>query len=396
MSTKQLVPNGALRLVAEGCHAFADVGDNDEKSLNMTVYSGGVIKGHYWWGDLAIDLTGIKFDRSKYPVLENHRTDKKIGFSKKPLVTDKLELNPKTTKFVNTEASREFQQTSSDGFPYQASMYAIPSVIERVSDGEKVKVNGFTFKGPGTVWRKCLYQEASVCVFGWDTKTKSEAFSKEKVEVEYEEIGKEVVGGGTEQQLDNNNLESKEVKEMPLTLEKLTTEAPDLLKKIQDDALAAAETKFQAERDGFQTTIDGLTTDNAGMTDRVSKLEKADAKREDQEQKLRAEAIWQAQLAASDLPLKRHKKVREHVKFKGYLDADGKLDKVKFAEAVAAEIKDWEVDETASDDVIGGVAAFGRNDVDSDAQKKAALAKDNAARSNALLAKAGQPQKAAE
>ena len=213
MPTKQLVPNGALRLVAEGCHAFADVGDSDEKNLNMTVYSGGVIKGHYWWGDLAIDLTGVKFDRSSYPVLENHRTDLKIGFSKKPIVDGSIKLNPKTTKFVNTPASIEFQETSSAGFPYQASMFAVPSVIERVNAGETVDVNGFKFKGPGTVWRNCLYQEASVCVFGWDTQIKSEAFSKdEKTEVEYEEIRREVVDGVTEQQFDNNNLESKEEK----------------------------------------------------------------------------------------------------------------------------------------------------------------------------------------
>jgi hypothetical protein len=70
------IPNGALRFVQEGCHAFAD-GEDGKKQLKMTVYSGKVIRDHFYWGDLAIDLDGIKFGMSKYPVLEQHDTDSK-------------------------------------------------------------------------------------------------------------------------------------------------------------------------------------------------------------------------------------------------------------------------------------------------------------------------------
>ncbi len=77
---KKTIPNGALRLVTPDCHAFAE-GEEGEKKLQLVVYSGGVIKGHWWWGNLAIDLEGVKFDRNKYPVLENHNTAKKLAFS---------------------------------------------------------------------------------------------------------------------------------------------------------------------------------------------------------------------------------------------------------------------------------------------------------------------------
>lgn len=394
------IPNGALRLVAPDCHAFAE-GEDGKKKLKLVVYSGGVIKSHWWWDDLAIDLEGVKFDRNKYPVLENHRTDMKLAFSKKPIIDGNISLDPETTVFVDTEASREFQKVSSSGFPYQASMYAIPTVVERVSEGESVDVNGFKFKGPGSIWRKCLYQEASACVFGWDEKTEAKTFSKEEVELEYDEIGKEVIDREGQQQLsllDTNN--GKEVKQMPYTLEKLTEEAPDLLKKIQDDALADSEKKFQKERDGFKTErdklqgeIDTLTSDNTDMTDRVSKLEKTEAKREQREQNNVADAIWQAQLEASDLPAKRFEKIKQHVKAKDHLGENGLLDREKFSEAVTAEIKDWEVDEGTDTDVLG--AGGGGREIDVDAQKKEKLDADNKARAGTLLKIAGQEDKQA-
>lgn len=398
---KQKIPNGALLLAATDCHAFAD-GEEGKKKLRLVVYSGGVIKGHWWWGNLAIDLEGVKFDRNKYPVLENHRTDMKLGFSKRPIVDGSISLDPDTTVFVDTEESREFQKLSSEGFPYQASMYALPSSVERVSEGETADVNGFKFKGPGSIWRKCLYQEASACVFGWDNNTEARAFSKE-IEIEYEEIGREVIEKQGQQQLSllDDNTQGKEVKKMPLTLKQLTEEAPELLKQIQDDAIADSEKKFQKKRDDsekerkkLQDEVDALTNANEGMTDRVAKLEKTDAKREQREQNNAADAIWQAQLEASDLPPKRFEKIKQHVKAKDHLGEKGLLDREKFSGAVAAEIKDWEVDESVGTDVLGGTGASQR-EIDSEAQKKTKLDDDNKSRVSRLLKIAGQEQKEA-
>ena len=187
---------------------------------------------------------------------------------------------------------------------------------------------------------------------------------------------------------------------MPYTLEKLTADAPELLKKIQDAVTADAEKKFQKERDGFQkervdfeAKIETLTNDNEGMTDRVSKLEKTEAKREQREQANVADAIWQAQLEASDLPAKRFEKIKLHIKAKDHLGENGLLDRDKFSEAVAAEIKDWEVDESTATDVLGGTGS--QREVDGEAQKKEALKKDNKSRAGSLLKIAGQEQEAA-
>ena len=52
--------------------------------FEMVAYSGQVIENHFAWGNLLIDLSGLRFERSRYPVLEDHNTDKKLGFSGKP------------------------------------------------------------------------------------------------------------------------------------------------------------------------------------------------------------------------------------------------------------------------------------------------------------------------
>jgi len=184
---KEKIPNGALRLVQleAGCHAFAEGEEGEVKKLQMTVYSGGVIKGHWFWGDLAVEDGALK-------------------------------LNPKTSVFLDNEDSLAFQNDSSKGFPFQASMFAKPSKVERVGEGDKAEVNGMTMKGPASIWRKAEFMEASVCVFGWDTQTESSAFSKtDTTEIEYEELGKKGGEENTKTKTSENKLSKEVSDEMP-------------------------------------------------------------------------------------------------------------------------------------------------------------------------------------
>ena len=215
MPSKQKIPNGALRFVVKDCHALA-VDKDGAKSLQMTIYSGGVIENHWYWGrKLAIDLDGLKFTQGKYPILENHMQSKKIAFTGKPIVDNALKVDPDKTTFVSTPESDEFQRLSAEGFPYQASMYALPVIVERIEERGSAKVNGMTLKGPAVIWREAIFQEASICVFGWDTKTESKAFSKDiMTEVEFEEIG----GDNFTTDTIILNVNEKEVKEMPKTV----------------------------------------------------------------------------------------------------------------------------------------------------------------------------------
>ncbi len=275
------IPNGALRLVQAGedCHAFIETNDAGKKQLRMKVYSGGVIKNHWYWQNLVIDLKGLKFSRNKYPILENHNTDMKIGFTGKPIVDGSIVLNPKKTEFVSTEESKKFQETSAEGFPYQASMYVIPSIIEKVEEGASVKVNGITLKGPGTVWRKSEFQEASICVFGWDKQTESSVFSKER----------------------------------------------DAFKKTIDEKEKVIDEK--EKKLGLQN-------------DRVLKLEKNDSIRAESELQVSADSIWAEKLSGSDIPEHLYDKVKSMINHSKFVK-EGVFGRDAFAEAIDAEIKDW-------------------------------------------------------
>lgn len=162
---------------------FLDAGaDQSIKTpkLEMIAYSGGVIRNHFWWGNLAIDLAGVQFPKDRYPILEEHWEDKKIAHVGKPSVQEGMGIviAGEDAVFVDTPASHEFRRLAKDGFPYQASFYGEPMKIEELEPGATAEVNGYTLEGPGTIWREWIFKEASVCTFGYDPNTSSAVFAK--------------------------------------------------------------------------------------------------------------------------------------------------------------------------------------------------------------------------
>ena len=141
----------------------------------MLAYSGKIIRNHFYWKDLIIDLSGMQFNRTKYPVLMDHRTDKKIGWSYKPIIRDNA-LHVEAV-MLDTETAQKFEKDSKSGFPHQASIYAKPLKTRKLELGETEVVNGISVNGPASIWQQCEYMESSVAVFGWDPHTRSEALA---------------------------------------------------------------------------------------------------------------------------------------------------------------------------------------------------------------------------
>lgn len=144
--------------------------------LQMVGYSGKVIPNHFYWGNLAIDLSGMKFAKPKYPVLLQHDRSKRIGFFTRSniAVNGKLEI---LAQFIDNQEAKAVRQDNKNGFPFQASIHANPVNIERLKEGEKAQCNGMTVKGPATIWRTSELRECSVCVLGYDSRTSSKALS---------------------------------------------------------------------------------------------------------------------------------------------------------------------------------------------------------------------------
>ncbi len=340
------LPKGALRLVEVGddCCAFAVAGEEGEApKMKMIAYSGGIIKNHWYWGNLAIDLEGMTFPVSKYPILEDHRTDKKIAFTGKPIINDNtLSIDPDKTVFVDTPESAEFQKLSSQtggGFPYQASIYAKPSSVERVMEGESAKVNGMSVRGPASIWRKCEFKEASVCVFGWDSKTQSSAFSK----TEMEDIDVEYIGEEEGKISNEDNKLKKEVKSMDLA--ELKKEHPELIVQLSEEVTASVTEALTAdfniklaEKDAELSEKDAKLD---GQTERLASLEKKEVIRTENDLSTLADRIWTERLAKSELDERLYEKAQNMVSHAKFVK-DDVLDVEAFTKAVDVEIKDWE------------------------------------------------------
>jgi hypothetical protein len=305
-------------------------GEVEEKRLIMEAYSGKIIKDHWYWGDLAIDTSGMSIPKSKMPILHDHDTSQKIGFGKFSVDKEHRIVNEKAT-FVDTPIANEFIQLSGQGFPYQASIRARPSEIVRLSKGEVAEVNGYSMKGPGTVWRKSVLIECSVCTFGADSNTKSVAMSEnEDVELVVEQA------------------EIKQDKEVPMKLDAFKAENPGLFNEIVAIGKSEAEQAFVSIKTDLEKQITTLTADKESLTalskettERIQKLEKAEDIRKEREIKATADAIVATALSAQEsIPARLHPKIRKNIDHEKFVK-DDVLDKVAFAAAVTVELSEW-------------------------------------------------------
>ena len=351
----KLVPKGATSFIDKGCHATTSFVKNEDGTestkMNMVVYSGGVIKNHWYWDDLLIDLEGGIFSRKKYPVLEDHITSRKIGFSGKPLVSERgLVLNEEDTIFVDTPESAEFQKLSKQGFPFQSSVRVDPKNIERVAEGAMATANGLTIKGPGTVFRKWEYIEGSICVFGWDGQTSSSAFAKDEEVLDYELV------------LSKPDTETAP-KEVPTVMnrEQFMKEHPELFKEIVDSTTAQVTASFTSEKVVMTETIQNLTSQLSESNVKITELARRDEIRTEKEMAQDADSIWNTQLKACELPERMFGKIKKGVDYNKFVK-DGVLDKAGFSEAVKVEITEWSEFKVSVDPQIQG-AGFTEKDI---------------------------------
>lgn len=377
------IPKGALRFVEQGSHAFA-ISDSESPKLQMTAYNGKIIKGHWYWGDLAIDLNGMKFPSGRFPILENHNTDLKIGFHKgKPDTSgNKLELVPEKTQFVSTEAAQEFIKLSSEGFPYQASIYAKPLEIMRLAKSESREVNGFVMHGPGTVWVKSEFKEASVAVFGWDSQTKASAFSKEHMEeVEFVEDIRVKIETNEESKLKEGGETMK--------LEELKEKHPEIVTQLTDEVTNKVTDEltiiFGEEKKILTDENVRLSGEVDDSKTRLAGLEKKDALREERERDATTARIWTDKLVESDIGEHLWDKVKKMVSFTKFVK-DGTLDVEAFSTAIDEEIKDWEKKVVSLS--VSGMGAVGRTaeGKEDNSENK----EENVKLADSLLSRAGQ------
>ena len=377
--TKRKVPKAACSF-AEDSEFNLQFSENDLQKLeafSMTAYSGKIIKNHWMWGDLAIDVEGITAAQSKLPILEQHDSALKLGYSTKPDISGKTVFFPQI-KLLDNEDADKFAKNLISGFPYQASLSVRPSLIEEFNEGETAEVNGYKMKGPGTIFRKSILKEASACVFGYDPKTSVTPLSEEE-EMEVEFLS-----------LSEDKKPKKKIKYKQnggsYMFEHLKEENLELYNQITT-ALAEEDTKvvaLTAERDGLTTQVTdltgqvtSLTEDKKTLTDegkesekRIAKLEEAENARVtlalEKNREDKAKGIIDASFSEHNISERVQKKIRKYMSFSEYVK-DGALDETAFSKYVDEEVKDWKKD--LGDSVIG--LGDNHNDEDEMTEQKA-------------------------
>lgn len=373
------VPKGGFRLFTD--EPSIDFKEEDENGLptsfSMKAYTGSVMPD-MWDGGIAVDVSGIDFSgKRRFPILEQHEIDKKIGVAASKPNTDGHQVFFEKIDILNNQHAQEFKQNLKDDFPYQASISIKPLKVEEVPQKETAEVNGKKFTGPGVIIRSSKFREASVCVFGRDDKTSVASLSEE----DYEDMDVELIDTPR-----YNKRKPNGGKSMDLSV--IKDDYPDLYKKIQADLedkdkkitdLTSENETLKSEKTGLETQVADLTAEKENLSEenkesekRIGALEKAEAKRREKDLKDQATYIIDMKLSASKIPQRLYGRIKKQLDHNDFVDENDVLDVEKFTEHVDAEITSWVEDLAAPETsatvlgISGGDNSYDADDVDSD------------------------------
>lgn len=372
------VPKGGFQFFSEESSiSFKDVDEEGKpKSFSMEAYTGAIMPDVFG-GSVAVDVSGIDFDgKKRFPILEDHEWANKIGVSNSRPNMENNRVSFDNIKVLNNEKAQEFAQNLADGFPYQASISIRPRKIEEVPEGESADVNGTKMKGPGIILRSSTFREASVCVFGRDTKTGVKSLS----DSDYDEMEVEAF---SQEATDKKQKKSKPISnggKSMLDLTAIKDEHPDLVKQInaalkeKDDSITSLTTErddlkkqvadLTKERDDLKKEKEDLSASNTESEKRIVALEAAEQKRKEKDLKNSADAIVVQKLSASTLPERLHKRIKKQLDHNDFVDENDVFDVEKFKEHVDTEINSWieDLKDTSTSESILGLSGGGETD----------------------------------
>ncbi|MDO3665329.1 hypothetical protein [Acinetobacter higginsii] len=224
--------------------------EGKKRTFTGVAYSGEVIQGHYYWGDVIFDLDTIQM-KTPLGALIDHDTGRRAGVVRNFTKDNQGGLKV-SGDLLSNKNGQEVAQDSDEGYPWEMSVYIVPGSIEEVDRGEVV-VNGKTLKGPITIFRNGVIREVSFCALGADDNTSAVAashtpkhFNKQE-DTEVTELEKEKAALiEAEQQRDAAQNELKQFKET---------------KRSEDIAALETElkTQFSAEDKTAYTAMDDTT-----------------------------------------------------------------------------------------------------------------------------------------
>lgn len=246
----QDAPSSAFQFKTQPFDIAKQAEEGKKRTFTGVAYSGEVINGHYYWGDVVFDLDTMQI-KTPLGALIDHDTGRRAG-----VVTSFTKDNQGGLQvagdLLSNKYGQEVAQDSDEGYPWQMSVYIDPGSIEEVERGEVV-VNGKTLKAPITIFRNGVIREVSFCALGADDNTSAIAASHTPKQFNKQE-----------------DTDVTELEQLKADNQKLTTERDNALNELKQfkatkrtDDITALETElkvqFSAEDKTAYSNMDDAT-----------------------------------------------------------------------------------------------------------------------------------------
>lgn len=168
------IPANAKFVRMESQFAEVEAGEGEKSKFRLTAYKGQIFS-HWYWGQLAFDISGMRMAKDVIPALRDHNSDKIVGAIDSGSFKDAIVFEG---EFEDTAHAQEIRATKKLKWESSLAFDMGSAVIEEVGRDATVEVNGQQFKGPGFVVREAAIYEVSFTLFGAAPETEAETFGQ--------------------------------------------------------------------------------------------------------------------------------------------------------------------------------------------------------------------------
>lgn len=134
-------------------------------------YTGAPMRPSGWYGEIVLDLDGIRIPKPQRPILRQHDHEKIVGHSTEVKASRDGITVAGVLSNTDSPHAQEIVTLAGNGFEWQMSVGANPIRTEFLEAGETAEVNGREITGPITISRETELGEISFVPLGADGDT---------------------------------------------------------------------------------------------------------------------------------------------------------------------------------------------------------------------------------
>ena len=176
------LPEELLICAEDSTISVRDTEEDGPKRFDMVAYTGGQLLLAKYPYPVVVELSGLEIPRQSRPVFKDHKPADIVGHTDTIQAADGC-LTATGLVSGTGPAAKEVLDSGKNGFPWQASIGAIPKHIVFVPAGHKIEANGRTFEGPIYVAKKAVLREISFVALGADDHTSARLAATGNLEV---------------------------------------------------------------------------------------------------------------------------------------------------------------------------------------------------------------------